>query len=398
MSAGSETDLQDRVDDRVVYRFRTQRSSGVAVPAGPRAASPTAAFPSRAKAPVRVAAIGLGWVCTHRHLPVMDRSRAYDVVGVIDRHAGLAASVARQRGYRRYAQADRLSDVAWLDEVDAVTIAAAPTSHAGLIEQAVALGKHVLTEKPFTMTLGEGRRVVRAAAARDLRLAVVHNFQFARSTKRLLADLEAGRLGKLTAINAVQLGNPRRRLPAWYDDLPFGLFYDESPHLLYLLRRLGGDLELTRSLVTRHRDGRHTPGQIDAYFRCPHGIAATLRCNFDSPISEWHVMAFGERGLGIVDVFRDIYLFLPNDGRHDTLRVLRTSLSATAQHWWQHIVSGLPHLGGRLFYGNEDVFARFAAAIAGDSDALAPIGPDSALGVLQLQHAIMARAEEALAE
>ena len=398
MSAGSATAPQDRVDERVVYPFRTQRTNKIAVTAEPRAAPPTRAFPSRPKAPVRVAAVGLGWVCTHRHLPVMDRSHAYDVVGVIDRHPGLAASITRRRGYRRYAQADRLSDVAWLDEVDAVTIAAAPMSHAGLIEQALALGKHVLTEKPFTMTLGEGRRVVRAAASRDLQLAVVHNFQFARSTKRLLADLDAGRLGRLTAINAVQLGNPRRRLPAWYDGLPFGLFYDESPHLLYLLRRLGGDLELTRALVTRHRDGRHTPGQIDAFFRCADGIAVTLRCNFDSPISEWHVMAFGERGLGIVDVFRDIYLFLPNDGRHDTLRVLRTSLYVTAQHWWQNIASGLPHLGGRLFYGNEDVFARFAAAIAGDSDALAPIGPESALGVLQLQHAIMARAEEALAE
>ena len=126
-------------------------------------------------------------------------------------------------------------------------------------------------------------------------------------------------------------------------------------------------------------------------------MPATLRCNFDSPVSEWHVMAFGERGLGIVDVFRDIYVFLPNDGSHDTRGVLRTSLSATAQHWWQHVASGLPHLRGRLFYGNEEVFARFAAAIAGDAKALDPIGPDAALAVLELQHAVMARAEDALA-
>jgi scyllo-inositol 2-dehydrogenase (NADP+) len=399
MSAHSAVEPRACVRDaQVVFAFRTREADKSAERAGARARPLAADVPARATARVRVAAIGLGWVCTHRHLPVIDRSRAYDVVGVIDRNAGLAASVARRRGYRRSAQTERLADVGWLDEVDAVTIAAAPMSHAGLIEQALALGKHVLTEKPFTMTVGEGRRAVRAAASRDLRLAVVHNFQFARSTKRLLGDLRAGRLGRLTAINAVQLGNPRRRLPVWHDDLPFGLFYDESPHLLYLLRRLGGNLELTRALVTRHRDRRNTPGQIDAFFRCPSGIAATLRCNFDSPISEWHVMAFGERGLGIVDVFRDIYVFLPNDGRHDALRVLRTSLSATAQHWWQHVASGLPHLGGRLFYGNEEVFSRFAAGIAGDSEALAPIGADAALGVLELQHAIMARAEEALAD
>ncbi len=349
-----------------------------------------------ARRPLRVAAVGLGWVCTHRHLPVMDRLDAYDVVGVIDRQPGLAESVARRRRYRRHAATDRLADVPWIDEVDAVTVASAPMSHADLIGQALALGKHVLTEKPFTMTVAEGHAVAEAAAAKDLQLAVVHNFQFARSTQKLLADLADGRLGTLSTINAVQLGNPRRRLPVWYDTLPFGLFYDESPHLLYLLGRLAGEIELTRVLTTPHRDGRNTPGQIDAFFRCPNGMAATLRCNFDSPVSEWHIMAFGDRGLGIVDVFRDIYIFLPNDGRHDTLRVLRTSLAATTQHWWQHITSGVPHLAGRLFYGNEEAFARFAAAVHGDTEALAPISTAKALAVLELQHAIVARAEEAL--
>lgn len=224
----------------------------------------------------------------------------------------------------------------------------------------------------------------------------MHNFQFARSIKKLLADLENGRLGKLTAINAVQLGNPRRRLPVWYDTLPFGLFYDESPHLLYLLRLIAGDIALTRVLTTPHRDGRSTPGQIDAFFRCPSGIAATLRCNFDSPVSEWHILVFGERGIGIADIFRDIYIFIPNDGHHDTLRVLRTSLVTTTQHWWQHVASGIPHLSGRLFFGNEEVFSRFASAINGMPEELKPIGPSAALAVLELQHQIIGRAEGAL--
>jgi scyllo-inositol 2-dehydrogenase (NADP+) len=174
------------------------------------------------------------------------------------------------------------------------------------------------------------------------------------------------------------------------------LFYDESPHLLYLLRRLAGEIDLTRVLSVPNRNGRSTPAQIDAFFRCPMGIPVTLRCNFESPVSEWYIMAFGERGLGIVDVFRDIYLFLPNDGNHGTTEVLRTSVAVTAQHWWQYIRSGTPHIAGRLFYGNEEVFTRFAAAVDGMHEALAPIGPESALAVLELQHQIIGRAEEAL--
>jgi hypothetical protein len=100
-------------------------------------------------------------------------------------------------------------------------------------------------------------------------------------------------------------------------------------------------------------------------------------------------MAFGEKGLGIVDVFRDIYIALPNDGGHDTTNVLRTSLVATGQHWLQHVTSGIPHLTGRLSYGNDEVFDRLARGIKGDLEALAPIGGQSALDVLKLQHAII---------
>jgi hypothetical protein len=54
------------------------------------------------------------------------------------------------------------------------------------------------------------------------------------------------------------------------------------------------------------------------------------------------------------------------------------------------VTSGIPHLRGQLFYGNDEVFARFAAAIEGDRNALAPIGPDRAMEILKLQHSIVA--------
>jgi scyllo-inositol 2-dehydrogenase (NADP+) len=108
-------------------------------------------------------------------------------------------------------------------------------------------------------------------------------------------------------------------------------------------------------------------------------------------------MVFGEKRLAIVDVFRDIYISLPNDGAHGTAKVLRTSVVATAQHWWQHVTSGIPHLTGRLAYGNDEVFARFGRAISGDPAALDPISGTRALGVLKLQHEIISRQEKAYA-
>jgi len=343
---------------------------------------------------LRVAAIGLGWVALHRHLPVMRRSADFEVVGVIDRSPGRAQEVALQRGYKHFAETSNLSSVEWLKDVDVITVATAPMSHYSIIRQSLELGKHVLTEKPFTMTVAEGEELVRIAEERNLQLAIVHNFQFARSTKLLLSEIATGKLGKLRAINAVQFGNPGRRLPAWYDELPLGLMYDESPHLLYLIRAVAGDIQLVRSLTHSSTMGLNTPARIDAYFESPNFDGPiTLNCNFESPVSEWYLMVFGEKRLGIVDVFRDIYISLPDDGAHRTAQVFRTSLTATFQHFWQHLVSGIPHLRGGLFYGNDEVFSRFARAIRGSVEELAPIGAGSALAVLRLQHAIIVHQE-----
>jgi hypothetical protein len=160
------------------------------------------------------------------------------------------------------------------------------------------------------------------------------------------------------------------------------------------MQSIAGPLELARAIAVPSGRGLATPARLAAWFTaaaCDYPI--TLSCNFESPVSEWYLMVFGDRRLGVIDVFRDIYIRLPNDGQHDTRSVLRTSLAATAQHWLQHVTSGIPHLMGRLSYGNDHVFDRFARSIAGDVDAIEPIGPASALSILSLQHAIIDRRE-----
>ena len=344
--------------------------------------------------PIRIAAVGLGWVAEHRHLPAMDRNTRFNVVGVIDRTKGRAARVASARRYLRHAEASRLTDVPWLAEVDAVTIAVAPSGHYALAKEALALGKHVLTEKPFTMSVLEGEDLVQTAIAAGRHLGIVHNFQFARSMKRLKHDLGCGAFGQITGLDAAQLGNPARRLPAWYEDLPLGLFYDESPHLLYLIQAIAGPVRVARVLTVPSTTGAATPARIEAWLKADERtFPIRMSCNFEAPISEWYVIVSGEKRLGIVDVFRDIYITLPNDGTHDARRVLRTSWTATLQHWRQHFTSGIPYLTGALLYGNDEVFDRFAQAIGGDAAALEPIGASSALSVLRLQHAIIAGQE-----
>jgi len=263
-----------------------------------------------------------------------------------------------------------------------------------LIRDALEAGKHVITEKPFAMSVAEGEELVALSASRNLQLAIVHNFQFASSTQRLLRDMEAGRIGTVRSIIATQWGNPARRLPVWYEELPGGLFFDESPHLLYLIRRLApGPLRMVGvdSCPSTHQ--LRTPASIDASFRASGidgEIPVTVSCRFEAPLSEWHVAVLGDKAAGIVDVFRDIYLQLPNDGAHNTAMVLRTSLRATWMHWKAHLLNGPMHLAGQLLYGNQEVFRRFARAISCE-EPLADISGADALAVLRLQMGILER-------
>jgi scyllo-inositol 2-dehydrogenase (NADP+) len=344
--------------------------------------------------PIRIGVVGLGWVGQARHIPTIAADPKFRLVGVADRRADRASEVARSQSGVQAGSGSSLADIGWIDQVEAISIATAPFAHHDLVLEALGRGLHVITEKPFAMSPEEGRAMVDAAAGTPQQLAVVHNFQFARSMQRLRADLDGGQLGPIRGLRALQLGNPQRRLPEWYADLPLGLFYDESPHLLYLLKAIAGPLTLAKAVCAENRAGKSTPDQIDAWFTAiGANYPITMSCNFEASLSEWYLMVHGERAVGIVDIFRDIYLRLPNDGGHATGQVIRTSVMATAQHWWEHLASGIPHLRGRLRYGNDQVFGRFARAIRGEAGALQPIGAETALQTLLLQHDIISRRE-----
>jgi scyllo-inositol 2-dehydrogenase (NADP+) len=336
---------------------------------------------------IRVAVIGTGWVGTHRHLPTLRADKRFQVVGVIDRHQERAAAAAEHFGLDRIAVASSLKDVNWLEDVDAVTIATSPDAHARLLAEARSLGLHVLTEKPFTLDFHDAEL---AAAPGDSVVAVMHNFQFARSAERLWRDLAAGRLGAIRSVNAIQLSNKARRLPDWYEELPLGLFFDESPHLLYLLRRVVPDAALRDVDILLGTGGRRTPQLVWARYSGEGGaqIPLTLSMNFESAVSEWYLTVHGERAVGIVDIFRDIYIRVPDDRSHTTSTVLRSSLAATWGHWSGYASSGALHVTGRLRYGVDGVIGRFADAIEAGRDP-EHCGRADALAVRRMQQEII---------
>jgi scyllo-inositol 2-dehydrogenase (NADP+) len=337
---------------------------------------------------LRVACFGAGNVTQTRHIPAMRAQGGFDIVAIVDRREGRAAEAARRLGLSRHAVAESVEELPFEDEIDAITCGTSPFAHHQVVRSALEAGKHAITEKPFTMSVAEGEGLADLASRSSLALCVVHNFQFARSVLQLRRWAARGLLGELRGVWGFQLSNPARQLPQWYDELPLGLFYDESPHLIYLVRALAGELELLSATVHPSNRGLvNTPAQIDAQFRSGR-IPVTLTMNFEAPVSEWQVAVIGDRSMAVVDLFRDIAIRLPNDGGHRSLEVLRTTAAAGAQHLFGYLRSGPKHLAGRrLLYGNVEVFGRFHVAATGGPPAEG-IGPEDALAVLRIQHEI----------
>ncbi len=343
---------------------------------------------------LRLAVVGLGWVGTHRHLPWLKRNRDIEVVGVID-HSALRVERAKDR-FRlpEGSVADGPHGVPWLDQVDAVTIATPPATHALLAREYMLVGKDVLLEKPMAVEAGEASELRDLAGRQGRILALVHNFQFARSTLQLRRLIAQGRLGEINAIWGAQLSNPRRRLPDWYESLPLGLFYDESPHFFYLVRSvLGAEPEVEFVYTVPGPPGRRTPAAITILMRAG-SIPVQISMNFQAPVSEWHLTVIGSQALAVIDIFRDVLVIVRNDQAHLGRDILLTSADAVVNHLGGVARSGALNVMGRLSYGNDVVIARFVEAC---KTRLPPkdISADDGVRVVTLQHEVLHRAHVA---
>ena len=339
---------------------------------------------------VRCAVIGLGWVGTHRHVLNLRRHPQVELVGLIDRKEGCAEQLAQRLGVPHWATC-RDGQASWMQDVDAVVIATDTRSHHPLAMMLLNRGKHVLLEKPMAMNVEQGREILALSQRVNRVLAVVHNFQFARSLKALQRILEQGALGDVRAMLVTQLSNPSRRLPTWYDEIPLGLFYDESPHLLYLIRRFAPlEPQLLNAQIVSSPSGKQTPLVVNAQFQSG-PVPIHVYMNFEAPVSEWHVMVVGSKRVAVADLFRDILVVVRNDGSHRARDILRTTRDAFSTHMLGFIKSGVLLAMGGLRYGNDEVIVRFIQAVQEQKPPQGISGSDG-LWVLEMQHRIIAMA------
>ena len=140
--------------------------------------------------PLRVASVGLGrW---GEMLAGKAAGAGIDIVRSFARTAETREAFARTYGGR---PAGSLEEVLSDPEVEAVLLATPHSTHADLVAEAAAAGKHVFVDKPFTLTVAEGKRAIRAVESAGVVLQVGHNRRRQPANRRLKEMLESGELG-----------------------------------------------------------------------------------------------------------------------------------------------------------------------------------------------------------
>lgn len=135
-------------------------------------------------APVRVGVVGAGALGFH-HVRLLREMASVEFAGFYDSDSVRAERVSAELGVTGHASLGEL-----LAAVDAVTVVVPTTSHHFVAREALLLGKHVLIEKPITVTIAEADELLHLAERAGALIQTGHVERFNRAIRAALPFVE----------------------------------------------------------------------------------------------------------------------------------------------------------------------------------------------------------------
>ncbi|MBE0451278.1 MAG: Gfo/Idh/MocA family oxidoreductase [Clostridia bacterium] len=148
-----------------------------------------------------------------------------------------------------------IDDVIHDPDIHLIVISTPNTSHVKIAEVAIKNKKHVIVEKPFTVTSKEAEYLTKLAKDFDVVLSVYHNRRFDGDYKTILKIIDSGTLGRLVELES-HFDRFRTELnaDAWREDnLPgSGVLYDLGSHLIdQVVHKFGMPMEIYADLTAQ---------------------------------------------------------------------------------------------------------------------------------------------------
>lgn len=173
---------------------------------------------------------------------------------------------------------------------DGFTIATPAETHFSIAEKILQAGKHVLVEKPITLTLAEAVKLKKLADSNHLNLMVGHVLLFHPAIQKIKELIRSGKIGKLEYLysNRLNLGTVRKEENILWSFAPhdlaiFQYFLEKTP--IEILSRGGAFLQ------------PHIHDSTMTILTYPDNIVGHIFVSWLHPFKEQRLVVIGSKGM-----------------------------------------------------------------------------------------------------
>jgi predicted dehydrogenase len=223
---------------------------------------------------IRVGVIGFGFATRTFHAPLLAATEGYRLAAVASSRA--AEMRAALPGVEVAADSAALLRQPTLD---LIVVATPNETHAPLAEAALRAGKHVVVDKPFTVTAAEARRLGDVGRECGRVLSVFHNRRWDSDFLTVRQAIGRGLLGRVVACESrFDRFRPEVR-ERWREGTApgAGLLYDLGPHLIDQALVLFGIPDTVQATLARQRPGARSDDWFQVVLRYGEGLVVTLQ-------------------------------------------------------------------------------------------------------------------------
>jgi len=226
-------------------------------------------------APIRTGIIGYGFATRTFHAPLIEGTPGLSLVAVSSSDA--AKVKADRPGMDVPDTPQALFERA---DIDLVIVPTPNDTHFPLARAALEAGKHVVVDKPFTLTVKEARELSALATQRNRVLSVFHNRRWDGDFMTVRQLVHSGELGRVVHVES-HFDRFRPQLRTRWRETPGqggGLWFDLGPHLIdQVLQLFGWPLGVQVDLAS-FREGSQTDDWWHATLRYAH-LRVTLHAS-----------------------------------------------------------------------------------------------------------------------